>query len=70
MTALAGEGDPPTALFTFFTRMAAQAAGKKTALRPVLRAAVASPRRPRGRGPSPHCPGVTAATRYTTCRCR
>ena len=26
MTALAGEGDPPTALFTFFTEMVAQAA--------------------------------------------
>jgi hypothetical protein len=25
VTALAGEGDPPTALFTFFTEMVAQA---------------------------------------------
>lgn len=32
VTALAGEGDPSTALFTSFTRMAAQAAGKKTAI--------------------------------------
>ena len=30
MTALAGEGDPSTEPFTFFTRMVAQAAGKKT----------------------------------------
>jgi hypothetical protein len=32
VTARAGEGDPSTALFTSFTRMAAQAAGKKTAI--------------------------------------
>lgn len=32
MTALAGEGDPSTALFTSFTRMDAQAAGKKTVI--------------------------------------
>jgi cytosine/adenosine deaminase-related metal-dependent hydrolase len=32
VTALAGEGDPSTAPFTSFTRMAAQAAGKKTAI--------------------------------------
>ena len=32
MTALADEGDPPTALFTFFTEMVAQAAGKKTVI--------------------------------------
>lgn len=32
MTALADEGDPSTALFTSFTRMAAQAAGKKTVI--------------------------------------
>ena len=32
MTALAGEGDPPTALLTFFTEMVAQAAGKKTVI--------------------------------------
>jgi hypothetical protein len=32
VTALAGEGDPPTALFTFFTEMVAQAAGKKTVI--------------------------------------
>ena len=30
VTALAGEGDPSTEPFTFFTRMVAQAAGKKT----------------------------------------
>jgi hypothetical protein len=32
VTALAGEGDPPTAPFTFFTEMVAQAAGKKTVI--------------------------------------
>jgi len=32
VTALAGEGDPPTALFTFFTEMVAQAAVKKTVI--------------------------------------
>jgi hypothetical protein len=32
VTALAGEGDPSTALFTFFTEMVAQAAGKKTVI--------------------------------------
>ena len=32
MTALAGEGDPSTALFTFFTRMVMQAAGKRTVI--------------------------------------
>ena len=32
VTALAGEGDPSTALFTFFTRMVMQAAGKRTVI--------------------------------------
>ena len=32
MTALAGEGDPSTALFIFFTEMVAQAAGKGTVI--------------------------------------
>jgi hypothetical protein len=30
VTALAGEGRSPTALFTFFTEMVARATGKKT----------------------------------------
>jgi AcrR family transcriptional regulator len=32
VAALAGEGEPATALFTFFTRMVAQAAAKKTVI--------------------------------------
>jgi AcrR family transcriptional regulator len=32
VTALAGEGDPSTALFTFFTQMVTQAAAKKTVI--------------------------------------